>query len=115
MLPDVNVRGSPAGPPPEEIHVLRLGLVTALLALLGAGCGRRATEADCQLIVDKSVELQSKEMSETDPAAIADREKRIRAELEDDVKQCENRRVTEKMMACVKGAASTKELEECLR
>jgi hypothetical protein len=84
-------------------------------SLSGLGCGRHATEADCRLIVDKSVELQSKEMSETDPAAIADRAQRIRAALEDDMKECQSRRVTDKTMGCIQGATSTKELDACLR
>ena len=96
-------------------RVSLLARVALAASLPGLGCGRRATEADCQLIVDKSVELQSKEMSETDPAAIAERAKRIRVALDDDMKQCESRRVTDKTIACVKGAESTKELDACLR
>jgi hypothetical protein len=89
---------------------LALGVVSITL-----GCGRKATAADCQLIVDKSVELQMKADSETDPAAIKEREKRIRGALEDEIKACETRRVTEKTMACVQAAASTQELQQCLR
>jgi hypothetical protein len=87
----------------------------ALLALALAGCGRRATQADCELIVDRSVELQMKEMSETDPAAIAKREADVRTQLEDDIKDCEReRRVTERTMACVQAAKTTMELDKCL-
>lgn len=94
-------------------HLLGFALATASLS--GIGCGRRATEADCRLIVDRSVELQSREMSDTDPAAIKERERRIRAELEGDIKACESRRVTDRTMGCVQAAASTQELETCLR
>ncbi len=94
-------------------HLLGVALATAALPL--SGCGRRATPEDCQLIVDRSVELQSKEMSETDPSAIAERERRIRAELEPDLKECASRRVTEKTMDCVKAAKTSLELETCLR
>jgi hypothetical protein len=92
-----------------------VGIAIATASLGGLGCGRRATAADCQLIVDRSVELQAKESSETDPAVIAEREKRIRAALEDEIHECESRRVTERTMSCVKGATSTKELDQCLR
>jgi hypothetical protein len=93
----------------------RLTLAAALPgAVLGVGCGRRATPADCQLIVDKSVELQMKEMSETDPAVIKERKEHIRGELQDDLKSCETRRVTDKTMACVASAPSTQELDKCL-
>jgi hypothetical protein len=86
-----------------------------LALLAAAGCGRRATESDCQLIVDKSVELQMKEMSHADAAAIAQRETQVRAELQGELKSCEGRRVTDKMMACVQAASSTQELDTCLR
>jgi hypothetical protein len=86
----------------------------AVTAALCAACGRRATPADCQLIVDKSVELQMKAMSETDPAIIRDRETHIRGELQDELKQCEARRVTDKTMACVSAATSSTELDKCL-
>lgn len=97
----------------SSAHLLGLALATASLPLLG--CGRRATPADCQLIVDRSVELQSKEMDETEPAAIKEREARIRAALEPEIKECQSRRVTDRTMACVQGATSSKELETCLR
>jgi hypothetical protein len=82
---------------------------------VASGCGRRATEDDCRLIVDRSVELQMKEMSRSDTAAIADREQRVRAALEDEIKACETRRVTSKTMACVRTASTMKELDACLR
>lgn len=91
-----------------------LALVLAL-GVCVSGCGRHATAADCQLIVDKSVELQMKEMSETDAAAIAEREKHIRAELEDQIQSCQARHVTDRTMACVKSATTTQELDRCLR
>jgi hypothetical protein len=98
----------------SPFHLLGLALATASFPGM-IGCGRRATEVDCRLIVDRSVELQSKEMSETDPKTIADREARIRAELEDQIKECESRRVTDRTMSCVQNAKSSQELETCLR
>jgi hypothetical protein len=87
----------------------------ALLFLCGA-CGRRATHADCQLIVDRSVEVQMSELSQTDPKAIAKRKAEIRAELDDKINSCErDRRVTDKMMACVQSASTTSDLQACLR
>jgi hypothetical protein len=97
------------------VKSLALALGGLALASCVCGCGRHATSADCQLIVDKSVELQMKEMSETDAAAIVEREKHIRDELEDQIQSCQSRRVTDRTMACVKGATSTQELDRCLR
>jgi hypothetical protein len=79
------------------------------------GCGRRATLADCQLIVDRSVELQLKGMSLTDKAAVQKREQQVRASLQTEIDSCEGRRVTQRMMACVKAAPTTAELDQCLR
>ena len=94
---------------------LALALVGLAVASCVCGCGRRATAADCQLIVDKSVELQLKEMSETDAAAIAEHAKHIRDELDDQIQSCQSRHVTDRTMACVQAAASTQELDRCLR
>jgi hypothetical protein len=87
----------------------------ALVASTSVGCGRRATELDCQLIVDKSVELQLRETNQTSPDAIQKREEQVRAELQDEIKSCEGRRVTDKTIACVRAATSTGELDKCLR
>jgi hypothetical protein len=88
---------------------------TVLIAGSPSGCGRRATELDCQLIVDKSVELQLRESNQSSPQAIEKREEQVRAELQDEIKSCEGRRVTEKTMACVQAAPTTQELDKCLR
>ncbi|MGO9834827.1 MAG: hypothetical protein ACLP1X_11460 [Polyangiaceae bacterium] len=92
----------------------------ALLLLAGsassaAGCGRRATEADCQLIVNKSVELQMKEMSRADSPSIEKREQEVRAQLGDEIKSCEGRNVTERTLSCVRSASTTQGLDACLR
>jgi hypothetical protein len=99
-----------------RVQSSKLGAVAREFALAAlCACGRRATPADCQFIVDRSVELQLKELDLRDAAAIAERERQVRAELDDDIKSCESRRVTEKTMACVRSASSTQELERCLR
>jgi hypothetical protein len=93
----------------------RLLALPALLLLSGA-CGRRATHADCQLIVDRTVEIELAEKNQTDPAAIAKRKAEVRAELDEDLKSCEReRRVTDKMMACVQSASTTSDLRSCLQ
>ena len=59
--------------------------------------------------------MQLHDLSERDPAAIAKREREVRAELDGQIRSCENRRVTEKTMACVRSATTTQELDKCLR
>lgn len=90
------------------------GLLVALVVSLAA-CGRKATEADCQLIVDRSVELQMKEMEKAEREAIEKRQLQLRKELEGEMKDCVGRRVTEKMMTCVRGAKSSDDLEKCVK
>ena len=93
---------------------LVLAAMVTAAAVVG-GCGRRATESDCQLIVNKSVELQMKEMSLTNASAVAKREEQVRAELQGEIESCEGRRVSSKTMACVQAATSSQELDRCLR
>jgi len=93
---------------------MRRALLAALLLAL-SGCGRKATEADCQLIVDQNVAVQMKAMSITDPAAIQKKQEDLRAELQGEMKDCIGRRVTDSMMACVKNAQTTDEISQCLR
>jgi hypothetical protein len=80
-----------------------------------SGCSRRATQADCQLIVDKAVELQMKDMDLRDAPAIEKREQQVRAELGAEIKSCEGRHVTEQTLRCVRAATTTKGLDACLR
>lgn len=87
----------------------------ATAATVVGGCGRRATQSDCQLIVNKSVELQMKEMSLTNASAVAKREEQVRAEMQAEIESCEGRRVSSKTIACVQAATSSQELDQCLR
>ncbi len=88
----------------------------SLLALSAlAGCGRKATEADCQLIVDRNVDVQMRAMNITDPAAITKKQEDLRAVMKDSLKDCVGRRVTDGMMDCVKEAKTTDEINACIR
>jgi hypothetical protein len=98
------------------VRSARLAKPLLAILLLCSACGRRATHADCQLIVDRSVEIQLSAQSQTDPSAIAKRKAEIRAELDDRINSCErDRRVTDKMMACVQSASTTSDLQTCLQ
>lgn len=94
---------------------LRLVRVVALpLALLATACGHPATEAECQLVVDRNVELQIKAMS-APPGDIEKEKARVRAEMDPMLKACVGRRITDKKLGCVKAAQTVKELDECFR
>jgi hypothetical protein len=104
---------APSSPPRPARWARALSIAAGIYAT--TGCGRRATRADCQLIVDRGVELQMKGMSLTDRTAVEKRERQVRDSLQTEIDSCEGRRVTERMMACVKAAPTTAELDQCLR
>jgi hypothetical protein len=94
---------------PLAVFALVLGLGLPVL-----GCGHPATESECQLIVDKNVELQIKAMS-APPADVEKEKARVRAEMDPLLKGCVGRRITNRMLTCVRGANTVKEVDQCTR
>lgn len=86
-----------------------------LVPLAVAGCGRKATRADCETIVDRNVEVRLKADGETDPARIAKRKEELRVQLAEDIDRCVGKRVTDGMMSCVKTAEKPEQIDKCLR
>jgi hypothetical protein len=80
-----------------------------------AGCGRKATRADCELVVDKNVEVKLKADGVTDPTLVEKRKDELRASLKDDIDKCVGKRVTDGMLSCVGSAATADEIDKCLR
>ena len=93
----------------------KIASLVLLCAVVLAGCGRPATQQDCELIIDRNVELQMKQMQITDQTSIDKRKAEIRASMGDQLKGCVGKRVTDKMMTCVKTAQSADEIDQCLR
>jgi hypothetical protein len=85
------------------------------VGLLVAGCGRRATQADCDLIFSRYVEVQLRAVHVTDPVEVAKREQAMRAEMGDDLKQCPGKRITDSMLRCVQNAQTNDEIDKCTR
>ena len=92
-------------------------VLAALFAALVAGCGHAATEQECQEIVDKVVELESKEQGVTDPAAVAKRKEETRKSIgEQMMPRCVGKKIRDSAMACVRNAKSFDEIDNvCLR
>lgn len=88
-------------------------LSVALLASLG--CGRKATREDCDLIVDKNVEVKLKSEGMTDPAIVGQRKLELRESLKGDIDRCVGKRVTNGMLACVQKADTPEAIDKCLR
>lgn len=93
------------------------GLAAPLLLVALAGCGHPATKEECDLILDKIVELELRGQNVTDPAVIAQRKDDTRkAKGEELMQKCLGRKVTDARMACVKNAVSYDQIEnQCLR
>ena len=82
-----------------------------------AGCGHKATAADCQLIVDRNVEVEMKKLNITDPTAIAKRkdEEKNDPKTKSDLNGCIGKRITDAMMSCVVNAQTGDEIDQCIR
>lgn len=86
------------------------------LLMVVAGCGHKASETDCQVIVDRMIEVQLDAQKITDP----DERKRQKDIMTNrstgvDMKECIGRRVTDGMLACVKKSQTQDEIQTCLR
>lgn len=85
-------------------------------AALLSGCGRKATEADCQVIVDQTVAVKLREKNVTDPLAVAKMQEELRAEVKGEVMDgCIGRRISDSALACIKGAETQEDIVKCLR
>lgn len=94
---------------------MRQGIVLAVLLLAATGCGRKATRADCELVVDRNIEVKLRADGVTDPETIQKRKDELRGSLKDDIDKCVGKRVTDSMMACVRTAETAEQIDKCLR
>lgn len=99
-----------------RISGLAFGLawLAACVAAL-AGCGRKATREDCEIVVDRNVELQLKALGVVEPAVVTKRRDEMRASMKEDIDKCVGKRVTDAMIACVKNAETPDKIDKCLR
>jgi hypothetical protein len=87
----------------------------ACVVLSVAGCGRKATRADCEAVVDKNVEVRLKADGITDPPTVQKRKDELRASLKDDIDKCVGKHVTDGMLTCVNHAETAEQIDKCLR
>ncbi len=88
---------------------------SGLLAMVALGCGRKATRVDCELVVDKNVEVKLRADGMTDPPLVQKRKDELRASLREDIDTCVGKRVTDGMLACVNRAETAEQIDKCLR
>jgi hypothetical protein len=97
-----------------------LGSSWGFLFLMGAtvvlaGCGRPATKADCDEILDKSAMFELQTQNVTDQAEIKKRIDAVRAaQGEQLLAKCVGRRITDKAMGCVRNATTSEQVDRCL-
>ncbi|HKQ69585.1 MAG TPA: hypothetical protein VJT73_09610 [Polyangiaceae bacterium] len=96
-------------------------LVALAVALSSSGCGHPASEAECETILERIVDLELKAQKVTDAAEI---EKRRRESLgftgdsgkSEALQGCVGKHITDRALACVRGAETATEItEHCLQ
>jgi chorismate mutase len=92
---------------------VRRFLVFAALVMIG--CGRHATQADCETILDRMVVVKLKQKNITDPESVQKMQGDLRKDAESDFPSCVGRRITDSAMACIKKADTQEAIVKCLR
>jgi hypothetical protein len=87
-----------------------------IIALTFAACGHRATEKECQEIVERVARLEL-ERAKIGPELMARELKIAKESFQKDIgRRCVGRRITEEAMSCVRRAKSSQEIEDvCFR
>jgi hypothetical protein len=90
-------------------------LCLVCFAIGGCRAGR-AGDADCEVIVDRIVELELHSRGYRDPELAARRSRELVRLLQPELTQCRGMRLPERAMACVAAARSADEINhDCLR
>jgi chorismate mutase len=86
-----------------------------LIAVAMLGCGRHATQADCEAILDRMVVVKLKQKNITDPESVKKMQGDMRKDAESDFPGCVGRRITDSAMDCIKKAETQEAIVKCLR
>lgn len=98
------------------MHALMRPVFALILVVLVAGCHRKASEAQCDALVDHYAELAMKEQfPDAAPADIESQKKKVREESknDDDFKNCTSE-VEATDYDCAMKAKTTEGIERCL-
>jgi hypothetical protein len=86
------------------------------LAMACAACGHPATRDDCELIFQRSAEIELRAQAIADPALIANRTAAARASRGQElIDRCVGRRITDDAVACVRAATTADQMDRCLQ
>jgi hypothetical protein len=86
---------------------------TLVLSLSMLACGRSATTEDCKMIYEKNIEVEMRSLAKADDATIERKKAELRTAFDADLKQCVGKRVTESVLACVRGATTPEQMASC--
>jgi hypothetical protein len=96
--------------------------VLLVIAVLIGGCGHPASEAECEVILDRIVELELKTQRVTDPGEIAKRRNEslglggTKGAKSNVLQGCVGKHITDSALACVRSAATSAEItDRCLQ
>ena len=92
------------------ILVIGLGALSTLVA-----CGRKATREDCELVVDRNIEVKLRADGVADPAVVQKRKDELKPSLKEDIDKCVGKRITDGMIKCVRAAETPEQIDKCLR
>ena len=103
---------------PRRWFLACLGLAAAVFS--ASGCGHPATEAECQTIVERIVELELSAQRVTDPSEVAKRRGESLGAADggksEVLQGCIGRNITDRALACVRGATTASEItDRCLQ
>lgn len=95
---------------------MRRFLPSWLLAGALLGCGRPATQSDCDFIVGRIAELELRADKEVDPRDVAKQVAETKQEFQAKAtRECVGKRVTERALRCVRTARTAEEIvQKCL-
>ena len=88
------------------------------LCLLGftAGCGRPATEAECEEIVERTARLKIQETAPARPETVDKEVSRLKESLRGKILEgCVGKRITNSAMVCVREAETSDAVQECFK
>jgi hypothetical protein len=106
---------------PPAVRARALLVLAALVVPWATGCGHPASEAECEVIMNRIVELELKAQKVTDPGEMAKRRSeslglagdRGRAEV---LQGCVGKRITDRALVCVREADNASEItDRCLQ
>jgi hypothetical protein len=125
---DLHERPTPVILGPYAMRSPYRGLTRRVLPLLGlllfplAGCGHPATEAECEVILERIVDLELKAQNVTDPAEVSKRKNESLGlagsgrSPRDVYEGCVGKHITDRAMQCVRNASTAQEVTDtCLK